>query len=129
MSPIKLFRKPFIFTMVAALLSMSLQTTAFANVITNDQLAVESSMQIQRSEVATFLAREDVRSSLSNAGVSASNLDKRINNLSDSQVLQIHSQMNSLPAGGNGILGAILVIILIFILLDLAGATDVFPGV
>jgi hypothetical protein len=115
--------------MVAALLSMSLQTTAFANVITNDQLAVESSMQIQRSEVATFLAREDVRSSLSNAGVSASNLDKRINNLSDSQVLQIHSQMNSLPAGGNGILGAILVIILIFILLDLAGATDVFPGV
>jgi hypothetical protein len=122
------FRKAFTFAVISMFFSLSMQTAAFAGVIGNDQLAVQSAMQIQRNEVATFLAREDVRSSLLNAGVSATDVDTRVNNLSDSQVLQIHAQMDTLPAGG-GVLGAILVIILIFILLDVAGVTDVFPSV
>ena len=76
-----------------------------------------------------FLARDDVRSSLLGAGVSSADVDARVDNLSDSQVLQIHAQMNALPAGGDGVLGVIMLVIVIFMLLDVAGATDVFPGV
>lgn len=125
----KFLKKSFIFALISSFLSMSLQTTAVAAIVDNEQLALESAMQIQRDEVTTFLAREDVRASLLDAGVSSSDIGNRINNLSDTQVMQIRSQMSLLPAGGDSVLGIILVVIVIFILLDIAGATDVFPGV
>jgi len=40
----------------------------------------------------------------------------------------MHAQLDSLPSG-EGFLGGVIAIIVIFILLDLAGVTDVFPGV
>lgn len=124
-----MIRKSASYTLIFSMLTMSLQSSVFAAVVGNDQLAVESALQVQRDEVTTFLAREDVRSGLVNAGVSSKDVDARINNLSDAQVLQIHNKMAELPAGGDGVLGVILVVLVIFILLDVAGVTDVFPGV
>ncbi len=124
-----MLRKTASYTLIFSMLSMSLQSSVFAAVVGNDQLAVESEMQIQRDEVKTFLARQDVRAGLVNAGVNSKDVDARINNLSDAQVLQIHNKMGELPAGGEGVLGVILVVLVIFILLDVAGVTDVFPGV
>lgn len=125
----KQIRKTFIVALIPALLSMTTVSSVQAATIGNAQLAAESTLQIQRSAVTSFMAREDVRSSLLGAGVSAADVETRIGNLSDSQIQQIHTQMDTLPAGGDGVLGAILVILVIFILLDVAGATDVFPGI
>ncbi len=124
----KLIRKTFVFALIPTFLSLSMPTSLQAATVGNDQLAIESALQIQRDEVTTFMARDDVRSSLLGSGVSASDVDTRINNLSDSQILQIHAQMDTMPAGGE-VLGTILVILVIFILLDVAGATDIFPGI
>ena len=126
-SILKFFRKTFIATLL--LLGAGVQTTALAGVVGNDQLAVESELQIKRDEVATFMAREDVRSALLKAGVSEADVNARVQNLTDAQVLQIHKQMSQLPAGGDGALGVIIAVIVIFMLLDLAGVTDIFPGI
>ena len=44
------------------------------------------------------------------------------------EVIAMHQQLNNLPAG-QGALGAVVLILVIFILLDVAGVTDIFPGV
>ncbi len=62
-------------------------------------------------------------------GVSSADVDARINNLTESELLQIQDRIAQLPAGGSGVLEAVLVVILIFILLDVLGVTDVFPRV
>jgi hypothetical protein len=76
------------------------------------------------------MARDDVRAALLDYGVNAADVDARINNLSEAELLRIQHQLDSMPAGGDGgVLGAILIVILIFVLLDVLGATDVFPNV
>lgn len=127
-SLLKFIRKTFVYTLVLSLFA-GFQTTALAGVIGNEQLSVESELQIKRDEVATFMARQDVRSALLQAGVSETDVDARVQNLTDAQVLQIHKQMSQLPAGGDGALGVIIAVIVIFMLLDLAGVTDIFPGI
>lgn len=127
-SVVKFIRKTFLYTLLLSLCA-GFQTTAMAGVVGNDQLSVESELQIKRDEVATFIAREDVRAALVKAGVSEADVNTRVQNLTDAQVLQIHKQMSDLPAGGDGALGIIIAIIVIFMLLDLAGVTDIFPGI
>jgi hypothetical protein len=79
---------------------------------------------------APKIAREDVRAGLLGYGVSPEDIEKRIDNLTASELLQIQNKLADLPAGADGgVLGAVLAIILIFVLLDVLGATDVFPRI
>ena len=85
-------------------------------------------MEQLRDEIRTVIARDDIRYHLLDNGVSPDDINDRINTMTGSEVLAMHAQLDSLPAG-EGFLGGVIAIIVIFILLDLAGVTDVFPGV
>ena len=85
-------------------------------------------MEQLRDEIRTVIARDDIRSHLLDNGVSPDDINDRINTMTGSEVLAMHAQLDSLPSG-EGFLGGVIAIIVIFILLDLAGVTDVFPGV
>ena len=108
-------------------LTASIQSPLMAAMVDTQQLAMQAQLQLQRDEVRSFLAREDVREAMLGYGVSDANIDARINNLTESELLQIQDRLAQLPAGGSGVLEAVLIVILIFIMLDLLGATDVFP--
>ena len=112
-----------------AFLTASIQSPLMAAMVDTQQLAMQAQLQLQRDEVRSFLAREDVREAMLGYGVSDANIDARINNLTESELLQIQDKLAQLPAGGSGVLEAVLIVILIFIMLDLLGATDVFPRV
>ncbi|MDY6949830.1 MAG: PA2779 family protein, partial [Pseudomonadota bacterium] len=93
-------------------------------------LAIEAELQMKRDEVRTFMARDDVRAAMLEYGVNPADVDARIANMTEAELLRIQHQLDQLPAGGDGgVLGAILIVILIFVLLDVLGATDVFPNV
>jgi len=85
-------------------------------------------VQTQRDALRLLVARDDVRAALAERGVSAADLDARINQLTPAELLQIQQQMDALPAG-SGAVSLVLSVILIFVLLDLLGATDVFPRI
>lgn len=119
-----------LFLMAGIGLAASSQTPALAGVIGNEQLAMEAELQMKRDEVRTFMARDDVRAAMLDYGVNPADVDARIANMTEAELLRIQHQLDQLPAGGDGgVLGAILVVILIFVLLDVLGATDVFPNV
>ncbi|MEX2488426.1 MAG: PA2779 family protein [Pseudomonadales bacterium] len=117
-----------IFTLIATVAVATIQIPATAGTVTNKQLSMQSELQLQRDEVRTLLDREDVRSALLGYGVSARDADQRINNMTESELRQVHDSMSSLPAG-EGAAGAVLTVLLILILLDVVGATDIFPGI
>ena len=125
---IKTLKKPVMITMMAAFVAGSISAPAAADMVDNKQLAMQSELQMQRDSVLNLMAREDVQSTMMAYGISATDIENRINNLTEAELLQIQGQLDQLPAG-EGALGAILTILLIFILLDLAGVTDIFPGI
>lgn len=116
------------FMVIATFASATVQMPASAAPVSNSQLSIQSELQLQRDDVRTLLDREDVRSALLGYGVNASDAEQRINNMTESELRQIHDRMSNLPAG-EGALGAVLTVLLILILLDVIGATDIFPRI
>lgn len=126
----KMLKKPLVLTLAAATLTAGMQAPAMAGLVDNEQLAVQAELQIKRDEVRSVMAREDVRAAMLQYGVNPADVDARIDNLTEAELLRIQHQLAQMPAGGDGgVLGAILIVILIFVLLDVLGATDVFPNV
>lgn len=81
----------------------------------------------QRSHVAGLLERADVQSRLEAYGVSAADVKARVAALSDDEVAQLASQIDSLPAGGDGIIGAIVLVFIVLLITDILGFTKIFP--
>ncbi len=113
---------------LAAVTMASLPAPVMADLIDTQTLAAQAEVQTQRDALRLLVARDDVRAALAERGVSAADLDARINQLTPAELLQIQQQMDALPAG-SGAVSLILSVILIFVLLDLLGATDVFPRI
>lgn len=113
---------------LAALTTASLPAPVMADLIDTQTLAAQAEVQTQRDALRLLVARDDVRAALAERGVNAADLDARINQLTPAELLQIQQQMDALPAG-SGAVSLILSVILIFVLLDLLGATDVFPRI
>ena len=86
----------------------------------------------QRARVVAFLAREDVKQILTRNGVDPVEAQKRIDSLSNEEVVKISSSIDQLPAGGDAvgaIVGAAVLIFLVLLLTDLLGLTHVYPFV
>ncbi len=70
--------------------------------------------------------RQWIREQLRINGVDDAELSMRVSSLSDNQVRRIRQNFDDMPAGA-GAAGTILIIFLVFVGTDLAGATDIFP--
>lgn len=120
--------RQFLSTLItAALLSLSVAPMAAADVVTTDDILQSTQLAEKRAEVHNFMAREDVRETLLGYGVSDADITSRIDALTDAEILQMHEQIENMPAGG--VFGTIIAILVIFILLDIAGVTDIFPRI
>lgn len=117
-----------VIALLATFAAGTIHMPATAAPVGNQQLAAQSGLQLQRNDVRSLLNREDIRSALQAHGVSAGDAEQRIANMTEAELLQIQDRMSTLPAG-EGAAGAVLTVLLILILLDVVGATDIFPGI
>lgn len=106
---------------------MGVQVPANAAIVGTDQIVAETELDAQRAELNELLLRDDVRQQLIDMGVDVEHVQERIDHMTASELAQLDGKMEELPAGG--VLGAVLAVILILILLDVLGTTDVFPNV
>jgi len=105
-----------------------IQVNAHADFIGTSQLAGATTTEMQRDELRTLFAREDVAKQLSAMGVDPADAQERVASLSDAEVNQLHARMDELPAGA-GALGTIALVLVILILLEVVGAIDIFPKI
>jgi hypothetical protein len=111
---------------VASLLMFSLITplpVQAGMVATQEAVAVST----DRERIANVVDRADVQAQLHAHGVSPSEVKARVAALTDEEAAQLAARIDSLPAGGIGIVGAILVVFLVLLITDILGFTKIFP--
>lgn len=96
-----------------------------AESISSDSVMQSQYAQYNKSQLIEMVNREDVQNKLVSLGVSSDDAIARINGMTDSEIAQLNDEINQAPAGG--IVGAVLTVLAVIAILDLAGVTDVYP--
>jgi len=96
--------------------------------VTTQQLLSQQQHSDNLAKVNAFMSQEKVQQMLTERGVNVDDAKTRIASLSDAELEQLSAQIDELPAG-QGALGFLLFLLVFFMLLDIAGVTDIFPGV
>ncbi|HHH43877.1 MAG TPA: hypothetical protein ENK49_07055 [Gammaproteobacteria bacterium] len=113
---------------VVLLVSVSFFSTyslpAWSGMVTTDQL-LQQSGALDKSALLGMLDREDVRQQLIERGVDPQYAKLRIAALSDAQVEELRGHIDTLPAG-SGIVGIMIAVLLVLIILDIVGVTNIF---
>lgn len=80
-----------------------------------------------RDRIGAALARAEVRARLEASGVRVEDVQSRVNALTDDEAAQLAQQLDKFPAGGDGIVGAIVLVFIVLLVTDILGYTKVFP--
>ncbi len=73
-----------------------------------------------------LLSEQTYRQQLISMGVSSADVETRINQMTQQEIAQLNQNMAELHAG-SGVLGAVVLIFIVFVVTDVIGATDIFP--
>lgn len=101
-------------------------STAFAGMVGTEQLLVAEQVQMDRVQLLATLSRADVKQQLSDMGVDPLQAVERVARMTDAEIAALSEGLGDLPAG-SGVLGAVVLIFVVFVVTDVIGATDIFP--
>jgi hypothetical protein len=117
--------------LAANLLTLGLVQSAGAGVISTEtaiemQQIQERTARIER--INSVLARDSVQSQMIRLGVQPDVAAARIASLSDSELQQLEARMDELPAGADSALTVLGIVLLVLLVLELVGVTDIFKS-
>ena len=114
---------------MAILVSVSLVSSytaqAWAGVVSTGQV-LQQEAAIDTASLVSALDREELREQLVDMGVDPEQAKLRIAALDDEQIGAIQANMDALPTGG-GVLEVVLAVLVVLVILDLVGVTNIFP--
>jgi hypothetical protein len=82
---------------------------------------------LDRDRIVSVIDRADVQVQLQAYGVNPADVKARVAALTEEEAAELAARIDSLPAGGIGIIGAILLVFLVLLITDILGLTKVFP--
>jgi len=83
-------------------------------------------VQHTRDSLQQLFEQDQVRAQLQTLGVSPEWAQERARTLTDAELARINNGTGQLEAGSDSVLGALLVIFIVFVITDIIGATDIF---
>ena len=123
-----MFKKASALLLSASLIFAGAATQVSAAVIaTRDAVAVDA-RELQIAQISTRLARDDVRAAMVELGVYPQQAQLRVAALSDQELAQLDSRLDSLPAG-EGALALVGAVFLVLMILEFTGVIDIFKKV
>lgn len=115
---------------LSLILSIALITISASNaqaaIISNDQIINKTDQISDKAELLQTIKRAEVQAQLSSMGVSVTDIEARINQMTHEEIAQLNQHMAELPVGA-GVLGTVVLIFIVFVITDVIGATDIFP--
>jgi hypothetical protein len=120
-------KRMFTSMLVAAFTIVSFVQPVQAAMIGTDQVLAAETVQQNHAAIAAALERPDVVAQLERLGVSKSDAQARVAALTDTEAATLAGQIDSLPAGGDSIIGALVFVFLVLLVTDIIGLTKVFP--
>ena len=124
---IRPLKKLFVHTMVTTLMLAGVNQSVQAAMVSTEQAVSVVAAEQSRAKVAAAFERADVQAELQKMGINADEARARVAAMSDAEAASVANKIDSLPAGGDGILGAIVFIFVLLLVTDILGLTKVFP--
>jgi len=118
-------RNSLVAVLAASLFAATLQSAAYAGVISTQQYLTAVDREATKARIDTVLAREEVRGLLEQYGVDPVAADARIAALTDQELEQLATDLENMPAGGS-LLGVIGIAFIVLLILELVGVIDIF---
>ncbi len=81
-----------------------------------------------RAGLVAWMERDEVAAALAERGLDPALAAARVAALSDAEVTELSGRIDALPAGGNA-LGAVALVLVVLVILDYFGVTDIFPWI
>ncbi len=112
---------------LSVILSITLFTQASWAQMASTEVLFEHAVKVSPKEkVIQFTAREDVAKILGQMDVDPKMIEERVASMTDDEVLEIAYQIDTLPAGGSSIIGAVVFVFVLLLVTDILGFTKVF---
>jgi RNase H-fold protein (predicted Holliday junction resolvase) len=120
-------------TTIALLLAANLVTLGFAQSAGAGVIGTETVIQSQErtariERITAVLEKDTVQQQLVALGVNPADARQRVAALSDSELQSLEQRMDELPAGADGALTVLGIVLLVLLVLELVGVTDVFKS-
>ncbi len=123
-----LFTKLVVSIVCLSLSGLGIPVSANAGIIGTDEYLAFQDREIRIERINDALMQDRVRDQLTSLGVDPDHAQQRVSALSDADLMALDGRLQELPAGG-GVLELVLAAFLVILILDLAGVTDIFPGI
>jgi hypothetical protein len=120
-------KKMFVHTLITALVFMGFTQTVQAAMISTEQVVSVAAAQQNRAKINATFERADVQAELQKMGITTEEAQARVAALTDAETASIAHRVDSIPAGGDGIVGALIFIFVLLLVTDILGLTKVFP--
>jgi len=111
---------------VVALSLSFMSNAAYAAVISTEAALAAQQRGDTVAHISAILLRDDVRAALVQRGVDPSQAMARVNALTPSELAELESRLDSLPAGGIGVIEVLGITAVVLLILELLGVTNVF---
>lgn len=103
-------------------------TLVSASMVETGEMVSGQQTELDRQALLDKLNDEDMKQAMEQMGVSEAEMENRINSLTAEELAEFEQQLAAAPAG-EGVLGAVVLIFILFIVTDMLCATDLFPFV
>jgi hypothetical protein len=100
-----------------------------AAVVTTQELIQVEQQRYDRQHIQALLQRDQAIKSMQSLGVDPKQVQERVAQMTPDELQAFNTQVADMQAGGDGIVGLVVFVLLLLIVLDLLGATDVFPAI
>jgi hypothetical protein len=114
--------------LAASLFASSLQSAAYADVISTQQYLTAIDRDATRARIDAVLAREEVRSKLEHYGVDPIETEARLAALTDQELERLATDLENMPAGGD-LLAVVGITFIVLLILELTGVIDIFSKI
>ena len=129
MSELRAYLRQISLVMVAVLtLATTFSTVAHAGMVGTGDMIQQEQTQLDRQQLLSLLEKQEVQDKLAELGVSKDQVADRINNLTPAELAEFEQQLAKAPAG-EGVVGVVVLLFVLFVVTDLLCATDLFPFV
>jgi hypothetical protein len=124
---IQSMKKLFVHTLITALVFVGFTQTVQAAIISTAQIVSAAAAQQNRAKINATFDRADVQAEMQKLGITPDEAKARVAALTDAETASIAQRVDSMPAGGDGIVGALIFIFVLLLVTDILGLTKVFP--
>ena len=122
------FMQPTMAWLLSILLAVTPLVPLQAAMLDNDQVITPAQSAQATGKLEHFLGQEATRQQLLSWGVNPEVVLERAGSLTDAELARINQAID-MHAGGDSVLGILLILFIVFIITDAIGATDIFPFV